>query len=213
MRARGQGCFQRLRGRRAEFCIGTGGSAHRTQAAGGWIDHGHHALFAMASFVSAGGYDETFAANEDAELDARMTKADRRIWLSGEATVHYHPRRGPGALFSQYFRYGTGRARTLLRHHARPRLRQLLPAAVAPAMLLWVPALLVPVLGVPAVLWAAACLGYGVWLGIAARDPCAMMAGAAAMIMHLGWSLGFWSQLFRGPGPAFRPVPTQITDA
>ncbi len=213
MQARGQGCFQRAAAAAQNSRLGTGGSAHRSQGAGGWIDHGHHALFAMESFVSAGGYDESFAANEDAELDVRLTKAGGRIWLSGEAAVLYHPRRGPSALFRQYFRHGAGRARTLLRHHARPRLRQLLPAAVAPAVLLFVPALLVPTLAAPALLWAAACLGYGAWLGMVERDPCAMVAGVAAMIMHLAWSLGFWSQLFRGAGPAFRPRPARVTDA
>jgi succinoglycan biosynthesis protein ExoA len=212
MKAEGQGCFQRAAAAAQNSRLGTGGAAHRRLAGSGWIDHGHHALFSMKSFLSTGGYDETFAANEDAEFDARLTQSGGRIWLSDELVVLYHPRRGPGALFGQYFGHGAGRARTLLRHRARPRLRQLLPAAVAPAILLLIPGLFVPALMAPAVLWAAACLGYGAWLGLNAGDPCSVMAGAAAMTMHFAWSLGFWSQLVRGPKAAFSPVLSTVAE-
>jgi succinoglycan biosynthesis protein ExoA len=213
MRAQGEGCFQRAAAAAQNSRLGTGGSAHRRSAVGGWIDHGHHALFSMSSFISAGGYDETFAANEDAEFDARLTKAGGRIWLSDELVVLYHPRRAPGALFSQYFRHGAGRARTLLRHRARPRIRQLLPAAVGPAVLLLAPATILPPLAAPAVLWAAACLGYGAWIGLRAGDACSVMAGAAAMTAHLAWSLGFWSQLVRGPGAAFSTASAPVAES
>jgi succinoglycan biosynthesis protein ExoA len=70
-------------------------------------------------------------------------------------------------------------------------------------VLLLAPAIFIPVLAAPAVAWAAACLVYGAWLGVKARDLCSAMAGAAAMIMHFAWSLGFLGQLVRGPGAAF----------
>jgi succinoglycan biosynthesis protein ExoA len=43
--------------------------------------------------------------------------------------------------------------------------------------------------------WVAACLGYGVWLALAERDPYGPLAGVSAMVMHLAWSAGFWMQL------------------
>jgi succinoglycan biosynthesis protein ExoA len=40
--------------------------------------------------------------------------------------------------------------------------------------------------------WAVFCLSYGFFLGSKAGDMRIALAGPAAMIMHLGWSLGFW---------------------
>jgi succinoglycan biosynthesis protein ExoA len=199
MVAQGDGCFQRAAAAAQNSRLGTGGAAHRRLSGGGWVDHGHHALFDLDAFRALGGYDETFIANEDAEFDRRLTNSGGRIWLSEDLAIVYHPRRTPAALFAQYLRHGAGRARMLLRHRARPRVRQLLPAAVAPAVLLLAPAVLLPALAVPAALWALACLAYGAWLGLKARDACAAGAGIAAMIMHLAWSLGFWRQLLRLP--------------
>jgi succinoglycan biosynthesis protein ExoA len=149
----------------------------------------------MDLFRAVGGYDEAFVANEDAELDLRLAAAGARIWLTGELVVGYVPRGTPRRLFRQYLNYGDGRARTLLRHRARPKPRQVLPALVAPAVLVAPLGLGAPALAVPALVWAAACLGYGLWLGAKARDPAAAVSGPAAMVMHLGWSIGFWRGL------------------
>jgi succinoglycan biosynthesis protein ExoA len=206
MVAEGKSGFQRAAAAAQNSRLGTGGAAHRHLGAGGWLDHGHHALFDLGLFLAVGGYDESFVANEDAEFDLRLATAGGRIWLSSELSIVYHPRRTPAALFAQYLRNGAGRARTLLRHRSRPRLRQLLPAAVAPILLLLVNAAVAPILAVPAILWAGACLAYGGWLGVIARDRRAAGAGVAAMIMHLAWSLGFWRQLLGALGPRRAPA-------
>jgi succinoglycan biosynthesis protein ExoA len=44
-------------------------------------------------------------------------------------------------------------------------------------------------------MWAALCLGYGGWIAIRQRDPYGPLAGFSAMVMHLGWSAGFWREL------------------
>jgi succinoglycan biosynthesis protein ExoA len=48
---------------------------------------------------------------------------------------------------------------------------------------------------VPAGLWAAACIGYGVWMAVGQRNPYGPLAAFSAMVMHLAWSAGFWLQL------------------
>lgn len=190
--------FQRAAAVAQSNRLGTGGSAHRLGSAAGWVDHGHHALFRIDAFQACGGYDESFSHNEDAELDVRLVRAGGRIWLTDKAPVTYHPRSTAGALWRQYLNYGRGRAKTVLKHRARLRVRQALPLAVAPAVIaaaaapLWWPAAL------PALAWALACLGYGAALGVGRRDPWAALSGPAAMIMHLAWSLGFWSKVLRG---------------
>lgn len=166
--------------------LGNGGSAHRNNTDGAWIDHGHHALMLINAFRAVGGYDESFSHNEDAELDIRLAKGGYKIWLTGKTSLTYYPRSAPLPLFRQYFKFGQGRMRTITKHHIIPKLRQLIPAAVVPAALLALLTPFYPIASFPLLFWVAICLGYGVMLGNA-------MAGPAAMLMHFGWSLGFWT--------------------
>ena len=71
----------------------------------------------------------------------------------------------------------------------------MIPLMVAPvaagaflAVISWVAA-------VPVVLWAAACLGYGMWMALGQRNPYGPLAAVSAMIMHFAWSAGFWREL------------------
>ena len=99
--------------------LGNGGAAHREVGGSGFIDHGHQALFDLPTFLSFGGYDETFSHNEDAEFDYRLARAGGKIWLCSEAVANYFPRLTPLALAKQYFGHGQGRAQTILKHKAR----------------------------------------------------------------------------------------------
>ena len=158
METQGDSGFQRAAAVAQTSRLGTGGSAHRIAGASGWVEHGHHALFRLEAFLGCGGYDESFSHNEDAELDVRLIMAGRRIWLTDQVGMTYVPRGTPQALWRQYMNYGRGRARTVLKHRTRLRLRQALPLVVAPAALaalaapLWWPAAL------PALVWAMTCL-------------------------------------------------------
>ena len=197
METRGATPFQRAAAAAQNSRLGTGGAAHRLRASCGWVDHGHHALFNRCAFDALGGYDESFSHNEDAEFDIRLGAEGGRIWLTDKARIVYHPRRTPRALWKQYFSYGRGRARTVLKHYAPLKVRQALPLAVAPAAVLLTAAPLFWPLGVPALVWAVASLGYGAALALKGRDPAVVLSGPAAMIMHLAWSSGFWTQLVR----------------
>jgi succinoglycan biosynthesis protein ExoA len=209
----GIGLFQRAVATAQNAVVGTGGSSHRTGKGGKWVDHGHHALMRIDAYRQVGGYDESFRHNEDAELDYRLTAAGRRIWLTGATQMIYHPRATPTALFRQYFGYGSGRARNILKHRAVPKARQVLPLVIAPAVGLaalsfvnWMA--IVPFLG-----WSLLCLSMGVMA--AARHEKdyglpmsrAPLVGIAAMIMHFAWSAGFWAHVassVRGRGQQAR---------
>jgi len=149
----------------------------------------------VSAFRAVGGYDEAFYWNEDAELDLRLRAHGFRIYLAGAVSIGYYPRRTIKALFRQYFNWGRGRAQNILKHRNRPRLRQVLPLVVAPAlgMLMLVPISIV--FALPALLWSLSSVTYGVLLGIRTGDRCAAAAGIAAMAMHAGWSLGFLRHL------------------
>ncbi|MCB1782652.1 MAG: glycosyltransferase family 2 protein [Alphaproteobacteria bacterium] len=177
--------------------LGNGGSAHRTaDGQGMWIDHGHHGLMRIQAFSDVGGYDETFTHNEDAELDTRLRAAGYKIWLTGKTSPTYYPRSTPGGLFRQYFNYGRGRARTILKHRERPHMRQMIPVGVAPAVLLFLLPIAQPLASFPFLLWSGTCLAYGGYLAYKAKDLDIAWSGPAAMIMHFAWSLGFWRALF-----------------
>jgi succinoglycan biosynthesis protein ExoA len=200
MIAKGASCFQAAAATAQNSRLGNGGSAHRKLAHGGFVDHGHHALMDVNAFRSVGGYDESFSHNEDAELDRRLIAAGFRIYLCAGAEITYYPRESPASLFRQYRNFGRGRAMTILKHRVRPKVRQVLPVLVGPAAamsLLWP---LTPFFAIPAMLWVIAGLTYGLALGIRSRSGCACGAGIAALLMHLGFSFGFISQMLRGGG-------------
>jgi succinoglycan biosynthesis protein ExoA len=191
MVSRGRSGFQIAAAAAQNSVIGTGGSPHRHVGEGRFVDHGHHALIAIDLFRAAGGYDESMATNEDAELDCRIGQAGGRIWLEPSLALSYHPRSTPLALWRQYYRYGRGRAQTVTRHGLRLKLRQAVPLLVPAAAAL---ALLAPLswaLALPCAAWAGLCLGAGAAIGIRAGSGWAMLSGVAAMIMHLGWGTGF----------------------
>lgn len=206
------GCFQKAAAAAQNSVLGNGGSAHRRITAGQFVDHGHHALFDLALFCRAGGYDETFSHNEDAELDQRLALLGGRIWLEPALALTYWPRRAPWPLFHQYRGYGRGRAMNLMRHSAPLKLRQALPILIVPAVIVALGGLALAVisawtalLAAPAIAWACLCIGFGLVLGYKARSVCVAASGAAAMIMHFAWSLGFLGAFVSGRRPGSAP--------
>jgi len=192
MKTAGKTHFQRAAAAAQNSVLGNGGAAHRRAPADGkWVDHGHHALIRLDAFRAVGGYDESFSHNEDAELDIRLRRAGYKIWLTGKTALTYYPRAKPHLLFRQYFNFGRGRARTVVKHRIIPRLRQMIPLAVAPSLLMAPAASVSLTAALPMALWMAVCFVYGFILAIRARSAEIMLAGPAAMLMHLGWSSGF----------------------
>jgi succinoglycan biosynthesis protein ExoA len=213
MTTTGQTCFQRAAAAAQNSLLGNGGSPHRNQSSGRWVDHGHHAVMRMAAFRDVGGYDEAFFWNEDAELDARLRGAGYRIYLAGGLSIGYFPRGSAAGLLRQYFNYGRGRAQNFLKHRETLRMRQLIPLAVAPALALALLFPASPLFAAPALVWCTLCLGYGAWIGAQSGDRCACGAGIAAILMHAGWSFGFIAGMAsrllapsRGASPMFRPT-------
>lgn len=207
MKTEGDVPFQQAAALAQNSPLGNGGSKHRTGANGRWIDHGHHALMSVAAFRAVGGYDESFSHNEDAELDHRLNVAGFHIWMTNRTVMTYYPRSTPGALFRQYLAYGRGRARNVLKHRSVPKIRQMIPLMVAPAVAGALLAVISLAAIVPMLAWAAVCLGYGVWLALVGRQRHGLLAGFSAMIMHLAWSTGFWMQLGMSGRTAKTAVP------
>jgi succinoglycan biosynthesis protein ExoA len=197
MIAEGTAPVQRINAATQNAPIGNGGSAHRNIPSGAYVDHGHHALIKIVAFRAVDGYDPTFTHNEDAELDYRLLQAGHRIWLTSATNIIYFPRPSLLAVAQQYFHYGTGRARNLLKHSVVPQLRQTKVIMVLPALIM---ALLGPlhwIFVLPALAWCAFCLAAGFRMAWQGRDPALALCGVAAMTMHFSWSLGFWQRILR----------------
>ena len=107
----------------------------------------------------------------------------------------YYPRSTLRSLYFQYLGYGRGRARNVLKHRMVPKLRQMIPLLVAPVVLLALLSFVHWLAAVPFLLWTAVCLGYGLVTAIRQRNAGIALAGVSAMVMHFGWSVGFWQQL------------------
>jgi succinoglycan biosynthesis protein ExoA len=197
LRTAGVGVFQSSVAYAQNSWLGTGGAAHRLRGPEGFVDHGHHALFDLRAFRAIGGYDESFTHNEDAEFDVRLRRAGGRIWLTRKAEVTYITRATPGALYRQFRNYGRGRARTVLLHRMRPRVRQLLPLAVAPSVVALLGTPISLDFALPALAWAAGCCGCSLTKAFSGPSAAVALSGPAAMVMHCGWSFGFWSELVR----------------
>ena len=146
----------------------------------------------------AGGYDESFSANEDAELDIRLRQLGFKIWLTGGTSIVYYPRSSAGSLFRQYVNWGTGRARTVLKHHTRletpPAVARRRPADGSDRAGRSDRAMRRRCRSRPGRRFAS-CMDC-IWPS-RGRDLGALAAGPAAMIMHMGYSIGFWRAVVR----------------
>ena len=206
MDSKGENCIQRAVAWASDTRLGSGGSAHRGGRQSGFIDHGHHAAFLMASFVRAGGYDESFTHNEDAELDCRQRALGSRIYLDADIRLEYHPRSTFNSLWRQYYFYGQGRARTVFRHPASLRVRQLavpLHFVVSLLALSLSPWTLLPLLWPLA--YAGALLASSLWSAIQHRSICGLLVGPSAFTMHAAWATGFALGVLTKRGARWKP--------
>lgn len=200
MDADGPTCFQRGAAWIADTWFGAGGARHRGGRTSMLVDHGHHAGFDLGWFRRLGGYDESFSHNEDGEFDYRLRRAGGRIWLDAGIRLSYQMRGSFAGLAGQYWRYGRGRARMLIKHRARPRVRQVIPPlhVLALAASLGVLPLGAAGLVYPAA-YGGALAAASLWAAARHRSPCGLWAGPAAAAMHAAWGAGFlWQAATRG---------------
>ncbi|AUX40636.1 glycosyl transferase family 2 [Sorangium cellulosum] len=202
-RPRHQGGFQRALCAALSSPLGVGGSAYRDPSREGFVESVWGGAFRREAFEIAGLYDPAAITNEDAELNQRIIEAGGAVYLSREIVAHYYPRASLGALARQYFAYGAGRARTLLRRRKLLSLRPIVPFCMVTAFALL--ALAAALLPAARPLLAAASLAYAALviaesLRLAQRAPSRDFALLCAIFpaMHAAHGLGFWAGLLRG---------------
>ncbi|HEU4411910.1 MAG TPA: glycosyltransferase family 2 protein [Polyangiaceae bacterium] len=126
-RARAKTWFQRALRAALDSPLGVGGSKYRRADNEGYVDTVFPGAFRRRVFETAGLFDPRAVTNEDAEMNQRIHELGGRVYLSRKIVVHYFPRASFAALAKQYFKYGKGRARTLLKHRGLLTVRPALP--------------------------------------------------------------------------------------
>ena len=195
MDAVGTDCFQKANAWIVDTPLGSGGSAHRGGTASGYYDHGHHAGFDLAYFRQIGGYDESFSHNEDAEYDHRLALAGGKIWLDADIRLSYLPRATVRSLAKQYYAYGRGRARNLMKHKAKPKLRQLAPVVNFLGLIAaGLGSAVFPVFALYPAAYISALLLASIYIALKYKSACGLLAGLASGTMHIAWAAGFLRQ-------------------
>jgi succinoglycan biosynthesis protein ExoA len=119
--------FQRCVGAALQSPLGLGGSKYRQSADDGFVESVWPGAFDRRVFERVGLFDPNAVTHEDAELNQRILQFGGRVYRSHEIVSHYYPRESMRALARQYFKFGQGRARTLLKHGRLLSLRPALP--------------------------------------------------------------------------------------
>ena len=192
-RAKAKTFFQRALCAALDSPLGVGGAAYRSADAEGPVDTVFLGAFRRRVFENVGMWDPGAITNEDAELNQRIIESGGQVYLSRDIVVHYFPRTSFKTLAKQYYKYGRGRARTLLKLGRAPKLRPMLPFLMVSggAMMLALPPLwpLVP----PAV--AAYLLATGVEAVRVSRRAAGVVAiptiWSIFPVLHLAHGIGF----------------------
>ncbi len=119
--------FQRCVAAALRSPLGIGGSKYRKSDEEGFVESVWPGAFDRRVFERVGLFDPKAITNEDAELNQRILESGGRVYMSREIVSHYYPRESMRALARQYFKYGQGRARTLIKHRKLLSIRPALP--------------------------------------------------------------------------------------
>lgn len=197
-RARAHSWFQKALCAALESPLGVGGASYRSPENEGFVDTVFLGAFRRSVFQKVGMYDPKAITNEDAELNQRILGAGGKVYLSRDIVVHYFPRDSYRTLAKQYFKYGQGRARTLLKHRSFPSPRPAIPflMVVSGASLLLVPPLQ-PLAPLAFGFYAAAAAVEAIRVGRKPGLRAIPIVWGIFPVLHVSHGIGFASGLLR----------------
>ena len=184
--------------------LGAGDARYRLGGAEGPADTVFLGVFRRDTLEAAGGFDESFARNEDYELNWRLRQRGGTVWFDPALRVAYRPRDSFGALARQYFSNGRWKAAMLRRHPRSARWRQLAPPALALGLAGSGAIALAGRTGAGALLPAAYLLALAcatAWTALRRREAAALLLPPVLVTMHLSWGAGFLAALPGGRRP------------
>jgi glycosyltransferase involved in cell wall biosynthesis len=206
-RAKAQTVFQRALCAALTSPLGVGGAKYRSADAEGFVDTVFLGAFRRKVFETVGLWDPAAITNEDSELNQRILDSGGQVYLSREIVVHYYPRDSFDALAKQYFRYGRGRARTLLKLGRFPTLRPIVPfLVVAGATTIAALPPLWPIAPAAAAVYALATGAEAARVGGALGGSAIPLVWAMFPVLHAahgaGFAAGLWRYLRKPDWPA-----------
>lgn len=197
-RAKARTLFQRALCAALNSPLGVGGAKYRSAENEGFVDTVFLGAFRRRVFQTIGMYDPEAVTNEDAELNQRLLAAGGKIYLSRDVVAFYYPRAGFRSLAKQYFRYGTGRARTLLKHGALTSVRPAIPfLLITAAAALLATAPLDPVTVLAFASYALASAEEALRVGRRAGLAAVPLVWAIFPVLHVCHGVGFAAGLMR----------------
>jgi len=174
--------------------FGVGNATFRTGGAEGYVDTLAFGAYRKADLERIGLFDEELVRNQDDELNFRLTRSGRKIWLSHKIRSKYFVRSSMRKLFRQYYQYGYWKVYVNRKHGTLTNFRQLVPplfvASLAGLLLLapWWRAARV-LLAIELALYALTALAFA-WRATADL-PRATRVMASFATLHLGYGLGY----------------------
>jgi succinoglycan biosynthesis protein ExoA len=112
-------------------------------------------------------------------------------------------------LYSQYFKYGVGRSRTVRRHPSSLRLRQLaVPAHLALTVFAIAVSPFTRIFLCWPALYALTVVGFALALALRQRSFTGLLAAPAAFTMHTAWASGFFCGLLSHRERVWQPHAT-----
>jgi succinoglycan biosynthesis protein ExoA len=209
-RARAKSFFQKALCAALNSPLGVGGARYRSVDQEGYVDTVFLGAFRRRVFETVGLYDPNAITNEDAELNQRLIATGGKVYLSPEIEVYYYPRDSFKTLAKQYYKYGRGRARTLLKLGRFLGVRPMVPflMVVGGAVLILVPPLW-PVAPLAAAAYLLATGAEAVRVGRHAGVTAIPVVWAIFPTLHVSHGVGFASGLLRYlRTPDWGPVET-----
>jgi glycosyltransferase involved in cell wall biosynthesis len=208
-RAKARTFFQRAVCAALASPLGVGGARYRSSDAEGFVDTVFLGAFRRRVFETVGLWDPNAITNEDAELNQRILDSGGQIYLSRDIVVHYFPRDSFKTLAKQYYKYGRGRARTLLKLGTFPNPRPVAPFAmvVGAGALLALPPLW-PIAPLAFATYALATGAEAVRVGRALGPSALPTVWAMFPVLHASHGVGFAAgllQYLRKPDWATEP--------
>jgi glycosyltransferase involved in cell wall biosynthesis len=208
-RAKARTFFQRALCAALASPLGVGGAKYRSAQAEGYVDTVFLGAFRRRVFETVGLWDPGAITNEDAELNQRILDSGGQIYLSRDIVVHYFPRDSFKTLAKQYYKYGRGRARTLIKLGSFPNLRPVAPFAmvVGATALIALPPLW-PIAPIAFATYALATGAEAVRVGRAAGVGAIPTVWAMFPVLHASHGVGFAAgllQYLRKPDWAAEP--------
>ena len=178
--------------------LGVGDARFHLGKYSGYVDTVYLGTFRKTLFDEIGLYDTNCRTNEDAELNLRILKAGKKIFLDSSIEVTYYPRETFKGLFSQYFNYGKGRCYTTLKHKKMTSWRQFAPIALVLTLISSVTtSFFIPIFTLAPIAYAGAALLTSLisWPKKKINLNIRLLLALAFMIMHISWGLGFLVEL------------------